>query len=72
MIQIHGLTEKQKAIADILWACDTLDEVQLVIDKLGDQVKVILDLIVLASVDSEVDKMTSFPIAEKLISKIKG
>ena len=72
MIQVHGLTEAQRVIADLLWGCDTMDEVQLVVDKLGHQARVVLDLIVLAAGDEEVEKMTSYPAAEAIIAKIKG
>ena len=35
MIQITGLTKKQKAIMDVLWMCDTLEQANTVVDSLS-------------------------------------
>ena len=34
MITIEGLTARQRAIMDLLWACDTMDQVSLLIQSL--------------------------------------
>lgn len=72
MIQIHGLTQAQRVMADLLWSCDTMEEVELVISKLGHEAKVVMDLIILASVDEQVEEMDSYPEAEMLLSKLFG
>jgi hypothetical protein len=35
MIRIEGLTKKQKAIMDVLWMCDSLEQANLVVDSLA-------------------------------------
>jgi hypothetical protein len=35
MIQITGLTKKQKAIMDVLWMCDSLEQAELVVNSLS-------------------------------------
>ena len=35
MIKIEGLTKKQKAIMDVLWMCDSLEQANLVVDSLA-------------------------------------
>ena len=35
MIRIEGLTKKQKAIMDVLWMCDSLEQAELVVQSLS-------------------------------------
>jgi hypothetical protein len=35
MIRIEGLTKKQKAIMDVLWMCDSLEQANLVVSSLS-------------------------------------
>ena len=61
-IQLTGLTNKQKALADILWQYDTLDQVNAFIDTLAspskEEASTILELMKLAVLDQEDPKAT--------------
>ena len=35
MIRIEGLTKKQKAIMEVLWQCDSLEQANTVVDSLS-------------------------------------
>lgn len=53
MIEIHGLTSQQKLLADIIWMCDTQQNVDRFIDSLPTddlkyQAQSVIELMVLA------------------------
>ena len=58
MIQIEGLTKKQRMLADIIWSLDTQDQVQAFIKSLPEkdrmQAVVVTQMMILAFID-EVD-----------------
>lgn len=51
MIALEGLTPKQKAIADLLWNVNTLEEVDELERTLGKDVTVVKELIIAATFD---------------------
>lgn len=55
MIQIEGLSKKQRMLADIIWALDTQDQVQAFIRSLPEkdrkQAVVVTQLMILAFID---------------------
>ena len=72
-IKINGLTDIQKSIADIIWACDSQDEVELFIQGLpanlkkdGRTVFELMKLAVWDNVNDIEDKTTN------AINKLKG
>ena len=71
MIQIEGLTKKQKMFADIIWSLDTQDQVKAFIESLPEkdkrQAATVCELMILAFIDevntvedSTIDLINSF------------
>ena len=72
-IQLTGLTQKQIALADILWQYQTLDEVNAFIDTLAspskEEAKSVLELMKLAVIDNE--DLTNTEEFQSLMERIK-
>lgn len=74
IINLQGLTEQQRWLAQQLWTCDSLDEVAELRDSLNEEMwhdmYLVMELIFLADVDSyvvdESDCPDAFDIMEKL------
>ena len=69
-MKLDGLTEQQVKIADMLWACDTLEQARAVVDRFGNEASVVMELMLLASLDNDVDNMEEYPDAQQLLNKI--
>lgn len=73
-ITVDGLTSRQQLFADILWACDSRNQVDKFVQSLPNaelqqEVENLIELIILASFDQvEQDDLTE---AKDLINKIK-
>jgi hypothetical protein len=58
-IQIEGFTKKQSMLADIIWSCDTQDQVTNLIASLPKrdriEAQIVLEMIVTATFDQSLD-----------------
>jgi hypothetical protein len=74
-MKIEGLTEQQVRICDALWACDTNEAVTAYIRslprRLQHEAAVLVDMMILEAIDEQVEEMSSYPDAERLISRAK-
>lgn len=59
-MHIDGLTENQRQIADRLWKCNTIDEVNAQILFEGHDGKLVKELIILAAIDDQTATYESF------------
>jgi hypothetical protein len=75
-MKIEGLTPIQVEIADHLWSLGTSDQCQAWLRTLSpaiyDEALIVMELMMLASVDEYIDDMTSYPDAEYLIKKVQN
>lgn len=75
-MRLEGLTEQQVRICDALWACDTNEEVTAYVRslprRLQQEAAVLVDMMILEAIDEQVEEMTSYPDAEKLIALAKN
>ena len=59
MIEINGFTKKQALLADIIWACETRDQVDYLIKSLPrtDRIdaQIVLEMIITATFDQSMD-----------------
>lgn len=73
-MRIDGLTEHQVKILDELWACDTIEEMQIYMQSKSEkelqEIVNLREMIVLAHVDEEVEQMSSYPEAENILKSI--
>ena len=74
MPTIDGLTAEQCKVLDELWACDTLEDMQELLDsKSGDELREVItlrEMIVLSLIDEDIEKMESYPDAETILRNI--
>jgi hypothetical protein len=72
-MKIEGLTEQQVRICDALWACDTNEEVTAYVrslpKRLQHEAAVLVDMMILEAIDEQVEEMSSYPDAERLIAR---
>ena len=71
MITLTGLTKQQVAYADLLWACETQEEVDAVVDTFGHECRVVHQLMLAALTDDAVANMQHFADVEKLLVDIR-
>jgi hypothetical protein len=69
MMQIDGLTNEQVEIADCLWHCETAEEVQEIINQIGDEAYTVYQLMVAAHFDTNCDDVTD---AREYLNSIRG
>lgn len=74
-ITIEGLNERQRFLADIIWACDTRAQINTFIRslptvQLQDEAKAIIELMILATVEQCYDGLGSMDEAAQLINKV--
>ena len=69
-MEIYGLTEQQRQIADLLWAMETQDEVKSFIKGLRGSMKrdaeTVLEMMVLAVIDEVTETSAANQIIERL------
>lgn len=74
-MKIEGLTPIQREIADVLWSLGTTEECQRWLNTLSPGVHkealIVMELMLLASIDDYVDNMWEYPDAEAIIEKMK-
>jgi len=69
-MKIDGLTKQQVKIADMLWMSDTLEEAEKIVKVFGKEASVVMELMLLASLDDDVDQMQEYSDAERLLLTI--
>ena len=73
---ITGLTHRQVELLDIIWSIDTLPEAELWLDSLGFKdfcdAKSLLEILELESIEHELQDQKKFPLAAKVINRIKA
>lgn len=67
MIHLEGLTERQLAIAKLLWSTETKEEVELFC-KVNPEVRTVYELMVAAMMDT----CTETELADEVVSNIMG
>lgn len=70
-MQIEGLTPEQVAIANYLWAAQTLVEVEAIVSRFGPIAATIKEMIVAAAFDEETNNQTSFPEVMKILEAVR-
>lgn len=75
MIELHGLTEHQVELLDIIWNLDSMPEVEEWIETLSDRDQLecqsLIQLLAIEIMDSQLKLAVEFPEAEKVINHIK-
>ena len=73
---ITGLTHRQVELLDIIWSIDTLPEAQLWMESLEFHdlcdARSLLEILELESVEHELRDQKKFPLAAKVINRIKA
>lgn len=74
-ITLDGLNERQKVLADMIWACDSKADVEAFIKCLGTralrkEAESIVELLILAAVEQCYDGLGSMDEAQQLINKV--
>lgn len=74
-ITIEGLNDRQRFIADIIWACNSRKQVNEFIRSLPtvalqDEARSIVDLMIMATVEQAYDGLGSLDEAQQLINKV--
>ena len=74
-ITIEGLNERQRFLADIIWACDTRKQINEFIRglptvDLQDEARTIVDLMLMATIEQAYDGLGSLDEAAELINKV--
>jgi len=74
-IKIDGLSERQKGLLDIIYACDTYDELVYFTRRqppeIREEIWTLTQILLYESIEQELIKpMTSYPDAERIMKKI--
>lgn len=72
MITLTGLSPEQMVLAEQIWKCQTMQDVDSIIAVHGREARIIYEMLTLAYWDYTVDDMTVFPEARKLLEPIFG
>jgi hypothetical protein len=75
-ITLEGLNARQKVLADMIWACDSKAEIDLFIKSLPNkalktEAQVIIDMLLMATIEQAYDGLGSMDEAQQLINKVK-
>ena len=75
-ITLEGLNARQKVLADMIWACDSKAEIDLFIKSLPNkalktEAQVIIDMLLMATIEQAYDGLGSMDEAKQLINKVK-
>lgn len=72
---IDGLTERQVQLCDMLWACDTVDDVEELMNLLYEpertQAQTLMQIMIMDSREEELSLMERYPDAEAMLEKLK-
>ena len=73
-MRIDGLTAQQVQILDELWACDTIEDMQIYLEsKTTEEIEEVItlrEMVVLSGVDEDVEAMDAYPEAEQMLASI--
>lgn len=74
-ITIQGLNARQQILADLIWACDTKAQINSLIRNLPtvdlqDEARVIVDLMILATIEQCYDGISPMDEAKSVLDKI--
>jgi hypothetical protein len=74
-ITLEGLNARQKVLADMIWACDSKAEIDLFINCLPNkalktEAQVIIDMLLMATIEQAYDGLGSMDEANELINKV--
>lgn len=76
MIELHGLTEHQMELLDIIWSIDSMPEVEEWIDTLSERDQMechsLIQLLALEILDARLTLSKKFPEAQQVINRIKA
>jgi hypothetical protein len=76
MIELHGLTQHQVELLDIIWNLDTKSELDDFIDLLDEEDQkmcyTLSELLSIEIMDMALDGITEFPEADSVINRIKS
>ena len=74
MITLEGLSKAQVAMCDLLWDIEDINEMELFLDTLDAPDKkmalTLIQMIVLADIDQQVNSMEDYPDAKRILSTI--
>ena len=75
-ITLEGLNARQKVLADMIWACDSKADVENFIAALGTkalrrEAEVIVEMLLMATIEQCYDGISSMDEAQQLINKVK-
>jgi homoserine acetyltransferase len=68
-MEIIFINKRQRDIAELMWAAETLPEVHQIVSKFGHDGHVVYNMIVAAALDESVMKEESFPQVDEIIKK---
>ena len=75
MITLTGLTDRQTQLCDMLWACDTQEdilELALALPPVErEQLAVLQEMMIQESVEEELSLMERYPDAEAMLERLK-
>ena len=74
-ITINGLSPRQMIMADLIWACDSKEDIDgfirfLPTQEMKDEARVIVDLMLMATIEQCYDGVTPMDEAEKVLKRI--
>lgn len=76
MITLNDLTTAQVEMCERVWACKEMREFERLCDQLKEEDKrmaiTLMELMLQESVEEELESMTSYPDAERLIARAKN
>jgi hypothetical protein len=76
MIELHGLTEHQVELLDIIWNIDSMPEVEEWVATLSDRDQMechsLIELLAIEILDSQLKFSVKFPESDKVINHIKA
>lgn len=74
-ITLHGLSKQQRALADIVWAMDTVEQLHAFRNSLRGQqqrdLDTVLTLILMAEIDAQVEESGDYSLAAAVIDSVK-
>lgn len=70
-IQVEGFTKKQRVLADIIWACETEDQVMTFINSLPKKDRVEAYIVMQMIVHATFDQFMETDLAEKALAKYR-
>jgi nicotinic acid mononucleotide adenylyltransferase len=70
MIKIENLNKRQMKIADLFWACETIEETEELVEQIGQEADVVRELMLLAGIDELVEAQTDFSKIQTLLKNI--